>query len=62
MHALLDPHAYVGMGKGTDLTTTPFKMAKGTHQGAVESSYLFCIAVNPAFKRANREIAEHGGE
>ena len=39
MHALLDPHAYVGMGKGTKLTTAPFKMSEGTHHGAIESSW-----------------------
>ena len=49
------------MGKGTSLTTAPFKTPEGTHQGAVESSWWFCIGVNKAFKRANRDIAEHGG-
>ena len=61
MQTLLEPHAYVGMGKGTSLTTAPFKMSEGTHQGAVESGWYFCMGVNKPFKRANRDIAEHGG-
>ena len=61
MQALLEPSAYVGMGKGTNLITAPFRVAEGTHQGAVESGWLFSLAVNPAFKRADREMAEQGG-
>ena len=64
MQALLEPSAYIGMGKvgkGTDLTTALFRVAEGTHQGAVESGWLFSVAVNPAFKRADRTMAEHGG-
>ena len=61
MHALLDPSACVGMGKGAELITAPFRVPEGTHQGAVESSWLFSIAVNKAFKRSNNRMAEHGG-
>ena len=61
MHALLEPSAYVGMGKGTQLITAPFRVPEGTHQGAVESSWLFSIAVNKPFQRANNRMAEQGG-
>ena len=61
MHALLEPSAYVGMGKGTELTIAPFRVAEGTHQGAVESGWLFSLAVNPTFKMCDRMVAEHGG-
>ena len=60
MHALLEPSAYVGMGKGTELMTAPFRVAEGTHQGAVESGWLFSLAVNPTFKMCDRMVAEHG--
>ena len=58
---LLEPSAYVGMGKGTDLVTAPFQMEEGFQQGAVESGWLFLLGVNPAFQRCNRLLAEHGG-
>ena len=61
MHALLEPLAYVGMGKGTELITASFRVAEGTHQGAVESGWLFSLAVNPTFKQCDRMVAEHGG-
>ena len=49
------------MGEWTELITAPFRVAEGTHQGAVESGWLFSLAVNSAFKRCNRRVAEHGG-
>ena len=38
MQTILEPSAYVGMGKGTELVTAPFKMEEGVQQGAVESA------------------------
>ena len=61
MQTLLEPSAYVGMGKGTNLVTAPFRMEEGVQQGAVESGWLFSLGANPAFQRCNRMLAEHGG-
>ena len=41
--ALLEVDAYVGMGSGTSLHTTPFTMNEGMHQGAIESSWFFSL-------------------
>ena len=61
MQSLLEPSAYVGMGKGTELTTAPFRMDKGFHQGAVNSGWLFSLCFNKPFQRCNRGLADHGG-
>ena len=61
MYALMKPTAYIGLGAGTRMTTAPFKCCEGQHQGAIESSWLFCLAVNDAFQRHNARLAEHGG-
>ena len=61
MHAIMKPNAYIGLGAGTRMTTAPFKCCEGQHQGAIESSWLFSLAVNDAFQRHNERLAEHGG-
>ena len=61
MYALMKPTAYIGLGAGTRMTTAPFKCSEGQHQGAIESSWLFSLAVNDAFQRHNARLAEHGG-
>ena len=40
MQTLLEPSAYVCIGKGIDLVTAPFKMEEGVQQGTVESDWL----------------------
>ena len=49
-HASLEPVAYVGMGNGTHLLTTPFLSREGIQQGAVKSRWFFAIGVDWAFK------------
>ena len=61
IQTLLKPPAYVGMGKGTSLITTQFKMEEGVQQGAVESSWLFLLGTNPAFHGCNILMARHEG-
>ena len=61
MQTLLEPSAYVCIGKGIDLVTAPFKMEEGVQQGAMESGWLLLCGVNSAFQRCNRLLAEHGG-
>jgi len=59
--ALLDVNAYVGMGSGTSLHTTPFTMNEGMHQGAIESSWFFSLGCNAAFQNHRGALAPNGG-
>ena len=62
MQALLDPSGYVAMGNGTRLIDAPFSNCDdGGHQGAVETSFLFGLAVNKAFKNFHQRLQEVGG-
>jgi hypothetical protein len=61
MQILLEPSAYIGMGKETNLVTAPFKMEEGVQQGAVESGWLFSFGANPACQWCNRLLVKHGG-
>ena len=61
VQSLLEPSAYVGMGKGTELITAPFRVDERVHQGAVESCWLFSLGVNKPFQPCNRFLDEHGG-
>ena len=60
-YKLLEPKSYVGMGSGTAVSTAPFRIEEGVQQGAVESLYMFGLAVDKPYQRARVRLAEGGG-
>ena len=53
---LLAPRSYVGIGSGTNVSTAPFRIEEGVQQGAVESLYMFALAVNKPYQRALADL------
>ena len=42
-HAIFNPARYIGMGKGTSLTTAPFRSCEGVQQGAIKIIWDFTM-------------------
>ena len=61
MQKLLEPKGYMAMGNGTGIVAAPFRCEEGGHQGAVETSFMFSLTVDTAFKAYARRLAEVGG-
>ena len=58
---MLEPLGYMAMGNGTNIVSAPFRCEEGGHQGAVETGFLFSLAIHIALKKFNDSLASVGG-
>jgi hypothetical protein len=60
-YSTLLPISYVGVGSGTYLRNAPFFSAKGTQQGAIEASPLFCLVLHATLLKTHNRLSSQGG-
>ena len=59
-HILLSK-SHIGLGSGHNLTDADFSSEEGVQQGAIEASFLFCLAVHFVNRLTNTSLSRSGG-